>query len=143
MLYPRFPITAPSSQCLSSILAPSLRNMLSSIFLPTSPSRLILASSPYHSSQTSPFGFQAFSYRPTALVSFRTKYFVMFVFTIMANLCLPFSALWAPLSPTSWFPGDLGPLLRFYLCYKWMVKDAPMSVTETHRVGGKKGCRLK
>lgn len=47
MLYPRFPITAPSSQCVSSILAPSLRNMLSSIFLPTSTSRLILASSPY------------------------------------------------------------------------------------------------
>lgn len=143
MLYPRFPITAPSSQCLSSILAPSLRNMLSSIF-----SQLHLQDSFWHqvltnSSQTSPFGFQAFSCRPTALVSFRTKYFVMFVFTIMANLCLPFLALWPPLSPTSWFPGDLGPLLRFYLCYKWMVKDASVSVTETHKVGGKKGCRLK
>lgn len=83
MWYPHFPITTPSSQCLSSLLAPSVRNMLSSIFLPTSPSRLILASSPYKCFPDQPFGFQAFSCRPTALVSFRTKDYIMFVITIM------------------------------------------------------------
>lgn len=68
---------------LALTLAPSARNMLSSVFLPTSPSRLILASSPYNSPQICPFGFQAFSGRPTALVSFSTKDFIMLVIIIM------------------------------------------------------------
>lgn len=39
---------------LALILAPSARNMLSSVFLPTSPSRLILAASPYKFSPDPP-----------------------------------------------------------------------------------------